>query len=112
MVSAVRESIEGMSAAIAKRGGARLADRPPAGPLSQLVDRALIRGERFGQLSGHAKKSDRPCPEQNSLSVREAFAAEAHLLMKLPDNNYPLLERVPVTAGKTPSMSAAGRFRD
>ena len=46
--------------------------------------------------------ADRPCPEQNSLSVREAFAAEAHLLLKLPDNAYPLLERVPVTAGKTP----------
>src|SRR6266851_4734318 len=46
--------------------------------------------------------ADRPCPEQNSLSVREAFAAEAHLLMKLPDNAYPLLERVAVAAGKTP----------
>jgi hypothetical protein len=46
--------------------------------------------------------ADRPCPEQNTLSVREAFAEEAHLLMKLPDNAYPLLERVAVTAGKTP----------
>jgi transposase len=36
----------------------------------------------------------RPCPEQNTLSVREAFADEAHLLLKLPDNPYPLLERV------------------
>ena len=46
--------------------------------------------------------ANRPCPEQNTLSVREAFAAEAHLLMKLPDNAYPLLERVAVTAGKSP----------
>jgi len=46
--------------------------------------------------------ANRPCPEQNTLSVREAFAAEAHLLMKLPDNAYPLLERVAVAAGKTP----------
>lgn len=46
--------------------------------------------------------ADRRCPEQNTLSVREAFAEEAHLLMKLPDNAYPLLERVLVTAGKTP----------
>src|ERR1035438_8067540 len=46
--------------------------------------------------------ADRPCPEQNTLSVREAFAEEAHLLLKLPDNAYPLLERVAVTAGKTP----------
>jgi hypothetical protein len=38
--------------------------------------------------------ADRPCPEQNTLSVREAFADEAHLLLKLPDNAYPLLERV------------------
>jgi hypothetical protein len=46
--------------------------------------------------------ADRPCPEQNTLSVREAFAEEAHLLLKLPDNAYPLLERVAVTAGKMP----------
>jgi transposase len=46
--------------------------------------------------------ADRPCPEQNTLSVREAFAEEAQLLLKLPDNAYPLLERVAVTAGKTP----------
>jgi transposase len=46
--------------------------------------------------------ADRPCPEQNTLSVREAFAEEAHLLLKLPDNAYPLIERVAVTAGKTP----------
>src|SRR5260370_12478514 len=50
----------------------------------------------------HGLAANRPCPEQNTLSVREAFAAEAHLLMKLPDNAYPLLERVAVTAGKSP----------
>jgi transposase len=46
--------------------------------------------------------ADRRCPEQETLSVREAFAEEAGLLLKLPDNAYPLLERVVVTVGKTP----------
>jgi hypothetical protein len=34
--------------------------------------------------------------------VREAFAAEASKLQPLPDNAYPLIERVPVKVGKTP----------
>ena len=46
--------------------------------------------------------ADRRCPGQDTLRVREAFAEEAPLLLKLPDNAYPLLERVAVTAGKTP----------
>lgn len=46
--------------------------------------------------------ADRPCPEQSTLSVREAFAAEAPSLLALPDNPYPLLERVDVKVGKTP----------
>ncbi len=36
------------------------------------------------------------------MSVREAFAEEAHRLLRLPDNAYPLIERVAVKAGKTP----------
>jgi len=50
----------------------------------------------------HGLAADRRCPEQDALSVREAFAEEARLLLKVPDNAYPLLERVAVTAGKTP----------
>ena len=46
--------------------------------------------------------ADRPCPEQQTLSVREAFAEEAPRLLKLPDNAYPLIERVAVKVGKTP----------
>jgi transposase len=46
--------------------------------------------------------ADRPCPEQPTLSVRAAFAAEAPSLLPLPDNPYPLLERVAVKVGKTP----------
>src|SRR6516162_8845766 len=46
--------------------------------------------------------ADRPCPEQTHISVREAFAEEAPRLLGLPDNAYPLLERVAVKVGKTP----------
>ena len=38
--------------------------------------------------------ADRPCPEQHTLTVREAFAEEAPRLLSLPDNPYPLIERV------------------
>jgi transposase len=46
--------------------------------------------------------ADRRCPAQHTLSVREAFAEEAPRLLALPDNAYPLIERVAVKAGKTP----------
>jgi len=46
--------------------------------------------------------ADRRCPGQDGLSVREAFAAEAAKLLRLPDNPYPLVERREVKAGKTP----------
>jgi transposase len=46
--------------------------------------------------------ADRPCPEQPTLSVRAAFAEEVPRLLPLPDNPYPLLERVDVKVGKTP----------
>jgi transposase len=43
---------------------------------------------------------DRPCPEERSLSVRQAFEQES--LLPLPDNPYPTDERVEVHIGKTP----------
>ena len=46
--------------------------------------------------------SDRRCPEDQTRCVREVFAEEAPLLLKLPDNPYPVIERKEVTAGKTP----------
>jgi transposase len=46
--------------------------------------------------------SDRRCPDQNGLSVREAFAEEAPRLLNLPDTDFPLLERKEVSVGKTP----------
>ena len=46
--------------------------------------------------------ADRRCPERDAGTVREAFALEAPLLLKLPDNPYPVVERVTVSVGKTP----------
>lgn len=37
--------------------------------------------------------ADRPCPQQQTLSVRAAFAEEMLRLIALPDNAYPLNER-------------------
>jgi transposase len=50
----------------------------------------------------HGIAADRRCPGQDAISVREAFAEEAPRLLPLPDNPYPLIEQVPVKAGKTP----------
>jgi len=46
--------------------------------------------------------ADRRCPGQQTTTVREAFAEEAHRLLALPDNPYPLYECAAVTAHKTP----------
>ncbi len=44
----------------------------------------------------------RPCPEDRSISVHEAFAQEQPLLLALPDNPFPTDEREAVTVGKSP----------
>ncbi|HSV59918.1 MAG TPA: IS21 family transposase, partial [Variovorax sp.] len=49
-----------------------------------------------------AQAADRRWPEDHRLSVREAFAAERASLLALPQHDFPLGERVPVTVGKTP----------
>ena len=46
--------------------------------------------------------ADRPCPEDTTMSVREAFATEQPRLLALPENAYPTDEQLEVTAGKTP----------
>jgi len=46
--------------------------------------------------------ADRPCPEKKEITVRQAFAEEAPKLLALPDNAWPLIERVAVKAAKTP----------
>jgi len=50
----------------------------------------------------HGIAADRRCPGQDARSVRETFADEAPRLLALPENPYPLVERVDVKAGKTP----------
>jgi transposase len=50
----------------------------------------------------HGIAADRRCPGPDVMSVRDAFAEEAPRLLPLPNNPYPLIEQVPVKAGKTP----------
>lgn len=46
--------------------------------------------------------ADRLCPENNDLTVREAFCQEQPSLLVLPDNPFDSRERVEVRAQKTP----------
>jgi hypothetical protein len=46
--------------------------------------------------------ADRRCPEDQTRSVGEVFAEEAPMLLRLPDNPYPVVEQVAVKVGKTP----------
>lgn len=50
----------------------------------------------------HGQASTRPCPDDKVLSVGEAFLREKTLLVALPDNPYPSIEREEVKIGKTP----------
>ena len=46
--------------------------------------------------------ANRPCPENNGLSVKAAFLQEKPHLLPLPDNPFNTCEHVAVRAGKTP----------
>lgn len=46
--------------------------------------------------------SDRPCPEDRSMTVREAFEQERGKLMARPDTSFPTDDREEVKVGKTP----------
>jgi transposase len=46
--------------------------------------------------------ADRPCPEDRTLRVREAFAQERPRLLALPENPFATDERLEVSSGKTP----------
>jgi len=46
--------------------------------------------------------ADRRWPEDDRLTVRQAIEAEQASLMKLPEHDYPVAERLEVHAGKTP----------
>jgi transposase len=46
--------------------------------------------------------ANRPCPEDKAFTVQHTFVQEQATLMALPDNPYPVPERVEVNVGKTP----------
>ncbi|WP_367949111.1 IS21 family transposase [Paraburkholderia sp. NMBU_R16] len=46
--------------------------------------------------------ADRPCPEDRSMTVRQALALEQPQLLTLPENPYPVEEQRAVKVGKTP----------
>jgi len=46
--------------------------------------------------------SDRKCPEDRRITVREAFEKERDKLLELPDDPFPTHDREQVTVGKTP----------
>ena len=48
------------------------------------------------------QSADRPCPEDKTMTVREAFAKERSSLLTLPENRWPTDEREEVKVGKTP----------
>ena len=49
----------------------------------------------------NGQAADRPCPEDHSISVREAFAREQSNLLAVPDSAFPTDECVVVKVGKT-----------
>nr|WP_230990866.1 IS21 family transposase [Bathymodiolus platifrons methanotrophic gill symbiont] len=48
------------------------------------------------------QSADRLCPEDKTMTVREAFETERTTLLPLPDDRWPTDERGEVKAGKTP----------
>jgi hypothetical protein len=52
--------------------------------------------------------AERPCPEDRSMTVREAFTQEQPKLLALPENPFPTDEREVVSAGKTPYVRFDG----
>jgi len=57
---------------------------------------------RQAELWCLGQADDRLCPQDKTLTVRQAFAQEQPRLLALPANPYPVDERVEVTVGKTP----------
>ena len=64
------------------------------------VDLADLNRQAEAWCLGQA--DDRPCPQDQTLTVREAFAQEQPRLLALPANPYVTDERVEVSVGKTP----------
>jgi hypothetical protein len=66
----------------------------------QWLDIADLNAQADAWCSGHS--ANRPCPEDQRMTVREAFALEQPQLLALPDNPFDTGERVAVSVGKTP----------
>lgn len=66
----------------------------------QWLDIADLNAQADAWCSGHS--ANRPCPEDQRMTVREAFALEQPQLLALPDNPFDADERVAVSVGKTP----------
>lgn len=69
-------------------------------PARDLTDIVTLQDQADAWCSGPA--ADRRCPENDAMTVREALVAETPFLLPLPETPYPVAERVPVVAGKTP----------
>lgn len=66
----------------------------------EFADLADLNAQARAWVAGQA--ADRRWPEDERLSVREAFEAERGRLLKLPEREFVLGERVAVPVGKTP----------
>ena len=69
-------------------------------PARQWVDLEDLNSQAEKWCNGIA--SNRPCPEEPSLTVHEVFGQEQPKLLPLPENPYPTQERVEVKVAKTP----------
>lgn len=69
-------------------------------PARTFVDLADLNRQAEAWCLG--KAADRPCPQNKTMTVREAFAQEQPRLLTLPANPYVTSERKEVTVGKTP----------
>jgi transposase len=52
--------------------------------------------------------TERPCPQDSSITVAEAFVKERPSMLPLPENAYPVYDRMPVQVGKTPYVRFDG----
>ena len=66
----------------------------------QFVDVADLNAQAVDWCEGRA--FDRPWPQDDRLSVRQAFAVEQPHLLDLPATDYPLGQRLDVAVDKTP----------
>jgi transposase len=69
-------------------------------PARSFTDLADLNAQAEHWCRGQA--ADRPCPEDRTMTVRQALAQEQPQLLPLPENPYPVEEQLAVKAGKTP----------